>query len=356
MPVYLNNPIDNHRRAVEETALSENSLKKRFGIGSILVGLVIAGVALAGIQGAIQPAAVRLIVLLFAGQCLFAAICLSKDQSSLFIDRAYYAVRAVAAIAGFTLKSIRQKELVEFSLEPTEKVSLLFWTVKLIFIPFLLSVATNQADHLVPIFTSGKLPELLTSFPMFYIIWLAIINLLDTVVATLGYAIESKSLDNEVRSVDTSIVGWLAVLCCYPPCWVITSTLIPINASPFFSASVDNFVDISVRVLILVFLTLFTDATFELNVHFSNLCHRGLVTSGLYSIVRHPAYTCKLISWGLVIAYLSGSNLTMWCHYLAWIALYVIRAITEERHLSRVDEEYVEYCNRVKYRFIPGLV
>ncbi|MEZ4489385.1 MAG: hypothetical protein R3F51_17495 [Cyanobacteriota/Melainabacteria group bacterium] len=320
MPVYLNNPIDNHRRAVEETALSENSLKKRFGIGSILVGLVIAGVALnrnPGRYSACRQAHS------FALKPTVAICCYLPEQRSVqpFIDRAYYAVRAVAAIAGFTLKSIRQKELVEFSLEPTEKVSLLFWTVKLIFIPFLLS-ATNQADHLVPIFTSGKLPELLTSFPMFYIIWLAIINLLDTVVATLGYAIESKSLGNEVRSVDTSIIGWLAVLCCYPPCWVITSTLIPINASPFFSASVDNFVDISVRVLILVFLTLFTVATFNLNVHFSNLCHRGLVTSGLYSIVRHPAYTCKLISWGLVIAYLSGSNLTMWCHYLAWIALY----------------------------------
>lgn len=357
MPVYLNKPTETRNQEASNVATSsESSLKLRFGLGSLLVWSVIASVVLAGIQGSLTPAAVRLIVLLFAGQWLFAAVQVFQGKSSLFIERSYYAVCALGKIGRVIHQTIHQRRIVEPSLDPTEKVSLLFWIVKLIFIPFLLSVATNQADHLVPIFTSGKLPELLTSFPMIYIIWLAVINLLDTVVATLGYAIESKSLGNEVRSVDTSIIGWLAVLCCYPPCWVITSTLIPINASPYFSASVDNFVDVSVRVLILVFLTLFTVATFNLNVHFSNLCHRGLVTSGLYSIVRHPAYTCKLISWGLVIAYLSGSNLTMWCHYLAWIALYVIRAVTEERHLSRVDKDYVEYCSRVKFRFIPGLV
>lgn len=357
MPVYLNKQTETrNQEASKEATSSESSLKLRFGLGSILVWSVIASVVLAGIQGSLTPAAVRLIVLLFAGQWLFAAIQVLQGRSNLFIDRSYYAVCALGKIARVVDQTIRQRKIVEPGLNPTEKVSLLFWIVKLIFIPFLLSVATSQADHLVPIFTSGKLPELLTSFPMIYIIWLAVINLLDTVVATLGYAIESKSLGNEVRSVDTSIVSWLAVLSCYPPCWIITRTLIPINASPFFSASVDNFVDVSVRVLILIFLTLFTVATFNLNVHFSNLCHRGLVSSGLYSIVRHPAYSCKLIAWGLVIAYLSWSNLTMWCHYLIWIALYVTRAITEERHLSKVDQDYVEYCRRVKYRFIPGLI
>ncbi|MEZ4537799.1 MAG: hypothetical protein R3D26_22800 [Cyanobacteriota/Melainabacteria group bacterium] len=206
MPVYLNNPIDNHRRAVEETALSENSLKKRFGIGSILVGLVIAGVALnrnPGRYSACRQAHS------FALKPTVAICCYLPEQRSVqpFIDRAYYAVRAVAAIAGFTLKSIRQKELVEFSLEPTEKVSLLFWTVKLIFIPFLLS-ATNQADHGTD-FYFRKVAELLTSFS--YVLH----NLAgDYKPARHGRrhpysAIESKSPDNEVRpSIHRLLAGW----------------------------------------------------------------------------------------------------------------------------------------------------
>jgi protein-S-isoprenylcysteine O-methyltransferase Ste14 len=39
-----------------------------------------------------------------------------------------------------------------------------------------------------------------------------------------------------------------------------------------------------------------------------------------------------------------------------WTLLYVLRALTEEDHLKRVDGEYAEYAKRVKWRFIPGVV
>jgi protein-S-isoprenylcysteine O-methyltransferase Ste14 len=38
----------------------------------------------------------------------------------------------------------------------------------------------------------------------------------------------------------------------------------------------------------------------------------------------------------------------------AWIFLYYLRAITEERHLLK-DDEYKAYIEKVKYRFIPKL-
>ena len=41
--------------------------------------------------------------------------------------------------------------------------------------------------------------------------------------------------------------------------------------------------------------------------------------------------------------------------HLAWNVIYVLRALTEERHL-RHYAEYREYMQRVKYRFIPGLI
>jgi protein-S-isoprenylcysteine O-methyltransferase Ste14 len=40
--------------------------------------------------------------------------------------------------------------------------------------------------------------------------------------------------------------------------------------------------------------------------------------------------------------------------YFMWGVIYVLRALTEERHLLKVTE-YRAYCKKVKYRFIPGL-
>jgi protein-S-isoprenylcysteine O-methyltransferase Ste14 len=42
------------------------------------------------------------------------------------------------------------------------------------------------------------------------------------------------------------------------------------------------------------------------------------------------------------------------CGFVAWATIYFLRAITEERFLGK-DPEYVAYCQRVKYRFIPGV-
>ena len=41
---------------------------------------------------------------------------------------------------------------------------------------------------------------------------------------------------------------------------------------------------------------------------------------------------------------------------LGWTLLYVLRALTEEDHLRRVDGAYAAYAQRVRYRFVPGIV
>jgi protein-S-isoprenylcysteine O-methyltransferase Ste14 len=40
--------------------------------------------------------------------------------------------------------------------------------------------------------------------------------------------------------------------------------------------------------------------------------------------------------------------------WLALAAIYIMRALTEERHLSQFPD-YREYCASVKKRFVPGL-
>jgi protein-S-isoprenylcysteine O-methyltransferase Ste14 len=46
--------------------------------------------------------------------------------------------------------------------------------------------------------------------------------------------------------------------------------------------------------------------------------------------------------------------LTMVWGFIGWATLYFLRALTEEKFLMR-DPDYVAYCKKVKYRFIPGV-
>ena len=39
-----------------------------------------------------------------------------------------------------------------------------------------------------------------------------------------------------------------------------------------------------------------------------------------------------------------------------WTLIYVLRALTEERHLLMIDNGYAEYQTKVRHRFFPGLI
>jgi protein-S-isoprenylcysteine O-methyltransferase Ste14 len=45
---------------------------------------------------------------------------------------------------------------------------------------------------------------------------------------------------------------------------------------------------------------------------------------------------------------------TTFCGFIVWGTIYFLRSVTEERFLMR-DPDYVAYCRKVKYRFIPGI-
>jgi protein-S-isoprenylcysteine O-methyltransferase Ste14 len=111
-------------------------------------------------------------------------------------------------------------------------------------------------------------------------------------------------------------------------------------------------------------MAIYASASVALNLKASNLTHRGIVSRGPYRFVRHPAYLCKNLAWwlGSIPAVLAAWNgQSAWAVALVlgsaggWTALYVLRALTEEDHLSKVDNEYAAYCQKVRYRFVPGL-
>ena len=108
-----------------------------------------------------------------------------------------------------------------------------------------------------------------------------------------------------------------------------------------------------VAVAILVLLSVYLYGTIAFAFRFSNLTHRGIICRGPYAWIRHPAYAAKNLSWWLIsLPFLTSPAA---CLRLVLLnAVYVLRALTEERHLSR-DPIYQEYMKQVKYRFIPGI-
>ena len=80
--------------------------------------------------------------------------------------------------------------------------------------------------------------------------------------------------------------------------------------------------------------------------------NRGIVSTGLYSVVRHPIYLGYLITHvGFVLAHPTLWNLAV----LATSDLALLtRAVCEERTLEHA-EEYRAYQQRVRWRVVPGL-
>ena len=80
--------------------------------------------------------------------------------------------------------------------------------------------------------------------------------------------------------------------------------------------------------------------------------NRGVKTSGLYRLVRHPVYAGYFIAdCGYVLENASLRNAAL----LALATLGQLIRISEEERLLTGDAAYRDYCGRVRYRLIPYL-
>ncbi|HEU4590494.1 MAG TPA: hypothetical protein VFS13_06255 [Steroidobacteraceae bacterium] len=186
----------------------------------------------------------------------------------------------------------------------------------------------------------------------------------DTLLFTLGYIVEVPALHNRIRSVDPTFFGWFVCLACYPPFNDFTSRFLEWQASdfPYF----DNvWLHFTANILLLAAMTIYSWASIALAFKASNLTNRGIVSRGPYSVVRHPAYAAKNLAWWIgslpaFIAWFSSGNpraaLYSVLAMAGWTTIYVLRAITEERHLLMGHNGYQEYMQRVRWRFIPGVI
>lgn len=188
----------------------------------------------------------------------------------------------------------------------------------------------------------------------------AFLWLMDIINATLGYCLESRWLENRSRSIDMTFTGWLVCFCCYEPLNQVTGSLFPFapfvatqNPQDMFFANI-NFL-IAFKVVEIVFLCGHIYSDVSLGPSIVNITFKKLQTRGPYGLVRHPGTTSKLLYWlSQSMVYKQFWTLNIIYGYAMWAAIYVGRALTEERHLKKYPE-YREYMQKVKYRFFPWL-
>ena len=179
--------------------------------------------------------------------------------------------------------------------------------------------------------------------------------LVDVTIAVIGYVFASRWLDNRTRSVDMTLWGWIVALACYPP----FNTFIYTHLLPYGEMSTsgillsETVMTISMAFLIVLY-GIYVWGTLALGFKFSNLTNRGIISHGPYRYVRHPAYASKNIAW-MIENVKVFTNIWATLAFLGWTALYIMRAVTEERHLLK-DKRYAAYRKKVKYMFVPKLI
>jgi len=188
------------------------------------------------------------------------------------------------------------------------------------------------------------------------LLWLA-----DSLSASTGYALESRWMENRSRSVDLTVSGWVICLCCSPPLNQVTGTLFafgPLVASSDPAALITPSVALLyvLKITEVVVLAALVYSDLSLGPSSVNVTLKKVQTRGPYGIVRHPATVCKLTFWWVQsLFYTAFWTPEMIFGHLMWNVIYILRALSEERHLRQFPE-YREYMKQVRYRFIPGVI
>jgi protein-S-isoprenylcysteine O-methyltransferase Ste14 len=163
-----------------------------------------------------------------------------------------------------------------------------------------------------------------------YPLLLALIFFIDTAYFAFGYITESSVLQNKVKSVEPTLLGWVAALLCYPPFnATITSAIIPWYPNDGVRFWSTEATAIAYFVIIALY-TIYVWASVALGTKCSNLTNRGIVKSGPYAYVRHPHYISKNLAWWITL--IPIMSVPVFLSMAAWTIIYAIRAITEERH------------------------
>jgi protein-S-isoprenylcysteine O-methyltransferase Ste14 len=251
-----------------------------------------------------------------------------------------------------------KKELI---ITKEEKISVLFYLVKIYFTPVMLNFLIGNVNSLISsistlsvlnktksILAIEKISNIYFSFILY------IILTIDTFIFSVGYLFEAKGLKNVVKSVEVTAFGWLIAIVCYPPINGLTGNILGWYTSDFGDFG-NTRINIIMGIISLLLFIIYLWASVALGFKSSNLTNRGIVSRGPYKYVRHPAYASRNLSWWIMgIPFIAKYGFIAVMSLTIWTIVYYLRALTEERHLMQ-DQDYVEYSKKVKNMFIPGI-
>ncbi len=189
----------------------------------------------------------------------------------------------------------------------------------------------------------------------------AILYMIDTVFALIGYLSTSRRLNSHIIESNPLWWSWVVTLICYPPFfgWLMDTGIGRYRDGLMWHdwLSHDSAMAWIWGGAIIALTTIYAWATVAFGVRFSNLTYRGVITNGPYRYTKHPAYLAKNLSWWLIsipfISDFSGSAALFSCSALVLInIIYFLRAKAEEKHLMR----YTTYREYVAWISENGLV
>lgn len=183
---------------------------------------------------------------------------------------------------------------------------------------------------------------------------------IDLAFALSGYVFASNALVPTVKSTQPPLSGWIVCLLCYAPAckhWGDFKRVVTGEIGWPASLTLDANV-IAAAILMTALLVLYISATVVFGLRFSNLSNRGVISSGPYRYMKHPAYFAHVgNAWIITLVFLpaAGVELTAWQILVpvAFTILYRCRAVTEEMHL-REDAGYVAYCDWIARHGLVG--
>ncbi|MDD2707795.1 MAG: isoprenylcysteine carboxylmethyltransferase family protein [Verrucomicrobiae bacterium] len=219
------------------------------------------------------------------------------------------------------------------------------WIIKGFYLPLMLAGAVPLLEKLISNGVDFK------TFGGLYTTSLNLIFALDVVFGAAGYLFTLRLLDTQIRSSESTGLGWASAICCYEPfaSFMYSAFLSykgPVRWNDWLQEQPMTYISWGFAILLLH--VIYVWATVSFGCRFSNLTNRGILVDGPYRFVRHPAYVAKNLAWWMMsvpfVAHAAWDDALRACLCLALTnGIYVLRAKTEERHLSR-DPAYVAYC------------
>lgn len=331
--------------------ISANGLKLYFS-GAFIYGLgILLTYYLPYYQSSLLPKTQTTLLILYLGYLLLGIIHFFPNSHNHRQNKPYLIITSVKR----NLHNLLTQNTLSWTTE--EKTAFLFLIIKLFFLPTMinfcytnLNEVTNNINNIT--FNNSISNSINLNTTLWFPILLTLLFTLDTFIFTLGYCTESRKLNNICTSVEPTIFGWFVALICYPPFNSLIGQYIPWGAYDFAQFWTPN-LTIAFRVIILLLLVIYVAASLALGTKASNLTNRGIVTKFPYSLIRHPAYTSKLLLWWLTL--LPYITIPFALGMLFWSVIYLARAYTEEQHLLQ-DNNYKLYCQKTPYRFIPYII